>query len=164
MKLLSAALMASLLATSVVAAATVETTRSVPAVLQKNPDKSVVYGRVVDTNTRPVPGALVRLRNLQTKAIELVMTTTSEGEFAFPALPDVPYVVELVDRPGRVLIVGDMAISHVGEFSSTVLVLPPVTPAYPGIFHATAGSIVAAVLGTGIAALESPDPPLSPEK
>ena len=151
-----------LFSTSLVAAVPVETPRVVRATLLANPGKSVVYGTVVDARTNPVAAATVRLRNLQTHTIEQVATTSGTGEFAFPALPDVSYVVELVDRPGHVIVVGDIVAAHAGEFSTSLLVLPA-SVAGADLFHTSAGSIVLAIVGAGMTVLEAPAPPLSPE-
>lgn len=164
--ILKTAVIATMLGASVFAVGPTsgEMPRVVQTLLRQNPDRTVVYGTVLDTSTKPVAAATVRLRNLQSKAIEQVGTTSAAGEFAFPAVPDVPYIVELVDRSGRALVVGDIALAHAGAYTTNVLVLPISGLAYGAGVQATAGSIVSAVLGAGLSVLESPAPPLSPEK
>lgn len=162
--ILKSGLLAFLLSAALVAAGPNETFRSVTATLLANPDKCVIYGTVLDINGVPLPSTRVRLRNLQTRTIEQVSTTNDMGEFVFVALPDIPYIVEVTDRPGRVLAVGDVIPTRAGEVAGGVVVVPPPVQGYAGLFRATAGSVASAVAATGMTLLQSPAPPLSPEK
>ena len=49
----------------------------------------------------PSPQRRSRLRNLQTNQIEQVATANQIGEFSFSAQPEIPYVVEIADEPGK---------------------------------------------------------------
>lgn len=159
--ILKAGLFAFLLSTALVAAGPAETPNNVTATLLVNPDKCVIYGTAIDVNAVPLPGAPVRLRNLQTRTIEQVSTTNLAGEFVFVALPDIPYVVEVADRPGRVLAVGDVLLTGAGEIAGGVVVVPSAIQG-AGLFRATAGSVASALAGMGMTFLPSAAPPLSP--
>lgn len=162
--ILKAGLFAFLLSAALVAAGPAETPHIVTATLLVNPDKCVIYGTAIDVNAAPLPDVPVRLRNLQTRTIEQVSTTNLAGEFVFVAVPDIPYVVEIIDRPGRVLAVGDVMLTGAGEIAGGVVVVPPAAQGYAGLFRATAGSVISAAAGTGMTFLPSSAPPLSPEK
>lgn len=162
--ILKSGLGAFLLSAVLAAAGQIEPPRTVAEMQVANPDKCVIYGTAVDLNAAPLPDVRVRLRNLETRTIEQVSTTNRIGEFVFVALPDVPYVVEIADRPGRVLAVGDVILIRAGEVAGSVIVVPAPIQGSAGLFRSTAGSVASAVAGTGLAWLGSPDPPLSPEK
>ena len=157
------AFLAALLTVTVTAAAPAEPPRSVTTLLSDNPDKSVIYGTALDANASPLVHARVQLRNLQTRKIEQTGTTNAKGEFTFVVLPDMPYVVELVDAPGQIIAVGDVLLPSVGEIAGSVLMVPArIQPA--GLFRSTMGAVVSAVAGAGVVLLPSVAPPLSPEK
>jgi hypothetical protein len=161
--ILKSGLGAFLLSAVLAAAGPAELPRIVADMLVVNADKCVIYGTALDLNAAPLPDARVRLRNLETRTIEQVSTTNRLGEFVFVALPDVSYVVEIADRPGRVLAVGDVILIRAGEVAGSVIVVPPPIQGYAGLFRSTAAAVASAVAGTGLVWL-APDPPLSPEK
>ena len=164
MKLILTSLsLAFVLSSALVAAGPAEMPRAVTATLSGNPGKSVIHGTALDMNAAPLPGAQVRLRNLQTRAIEQLATTSIAGEFVFVVLPDIPYVVELSDGPGRVLAVGDVVFTRAREAAGSVVVLPPLVQGYATMFRSTAGAVASAAAGMGMTVLQSA-PPLSPEK
>jgi hypothetical protein len=126
--------------------------------------QSVIRGTAVDRNERPVPNAAVRLRNLQTNQIEQVSTANSLGEFLFVAQPEMPYVVELADRAGEIVAVGDVITMQAGEVAGAVVVFPSQLPAVAGFFGDTASSVMSAATSTGLTAVQATDAPLvSPE-
>jgi hypothetical protein len=85
------------------------------------------------------------------------------GEFTFAARPEVPYVVEIADAAGRVVAVGDVIIAATGDVAAAVVSIPSRLPAVAGVFSDTAGSVVSAVVSTGVTVIPPP-PPLSPEQ
>jgi hypothetical protein len=129
----------------------------------KTPD-SVIAGTVIDQNALPLPAAHVRLRNLQTKEIEQTTTTNTRGEFVFVVKPELPYVVELVDRSGQIVAVGDVVVTRIGEVAGTLLRAPARIPGISDLFGDTASAIFTAVSGLGITAFDQDQPPVSPEK
>jgi hypothetical protein len=151
------------LGSAVSAAAPAEAPRTAVEILVLNPGKSVIYGTAFDQNAEPLPSASVRLRNLQTRMVEQVSTTNLAGEFVFVALPDIPYVVELADHPGRIIAVGDVIMAPADELASSVLVVPSAGRASTDLFRSTAGALAAAAAGTGMTVVSNA-PPLSPEK
>jgi hypothetical protein len=152
-----------LMGTSAIAAGPAETPGSVLATLSVNPDKCIVYGTALDTNATPLQNARVNLRNLHTRTVEQTSTTNTKGEYVFVALPDTPYVVEVADRPGRIVAVGDVVLSRAGDIVGGIIVVPPMAEA-AGLFRSTLGTVVSAIAGTGLTVLQATAPPLSPEQ
>jgi hypothetical protein len=127
--------------------------------------QAVIAGTVVDQNSLPLADARVRLRNLQTREIEQESTTNTRGEFMFVAKPEIPYVVELVDRSNQILAVGEVIVVRAREVAGTLVSAPARIPGISHLFGNTAGAVVAAVSGLGITAFDSQNqPPVSPEK
>ena len=127
------------------------------------PGKCLIRGTVTTPDLVAVPDAVVRLRNLETSMIEQVSATNRAGEFSFIAGAEIPYVVEIIDRPGRVIALGAVVVARSGEVAGSALVLPTAIPAYSNAFRSTAGAVATALGGTGLTAL-SDAPPLSPER
>lgn len=151
-----------LLALALAAAGPAETPRSVARTLTVAPDKCLIYGTAVDVDATPVPNAPVRLRNLQSRLIEQTSATNSAGEFSFVAQPDIAYVVEIADQPGRVIAVGDVVVPRAGEMAGGTVVIPgPIAAGFNGLFRASAGAVASAVAGAG---MTLKPPPVSPEK
>ena len=125
--------------------------------------QALINGIAVDTNAVPLPNAIVRLRNLAANHIEQVTSANHLGQFTFVAHPEIPYVVEIADRMGRILAVGDIITAQAGDVAGAIVTIPSRLPAVAGVFGETASSVLSAATGTGIAVAE-PDPPLSPEK
>jgi hypothetical protein len=127
--------------------------------------RALIKGTAVDANAKPLPGAAVRLRNLETNQIEHVTTSNTTGEFTFVVIPEVPYVVEIADSAGRILGVGDVIVAQAGDVAAAVVEIPARLPAMAGMFSDTAGSVVSAATGTGITAFQLAVLPfLTPEK
>lgn len=125
--------------------------------------QALIDGTAVDSNSVPLPNATVRLRNLEVNQIEQVATANHTGQFTFVARPEVPYVVEVADRAGRILAVGDIITAQAGEVAGAIIAIPSRVPAIAGLFGETASSVLSAATGTGITVIDPP-PPLSPEK
>ena len=114
-------------------------------------------------NAAPLPNATVRLRNLESRRIEQIATANHAGEFTFVARPEVPYVVEIADKAGRILAVGDIITAQSGDVAAAVVSIPSRLPAIAGVFSDTASTIVSAATGAGVTVVE-PAPRLSPEE
>jgi len=125
--------------------------------------QALISGTAVDNNAVPLPNARVRLRNLAVNEVEQIVTANHLGEYTFLARPDVPYVVEIVDRTGRILAVGDIITVQTGEVAGAIVAIPARLPAVTGVFGSTAFSVVSAAAGAVISVID-PDPPLSPER
>jgi hypothetical protein len=128
------------------------------------PGKCLIRGTAIDSDEVPLPAQSVRLRNLNTSAIEQVSTTDHAGVFSFIATPEIPYIVEIVDQPGRVIAVGEVVIARSGEVAGGFVMVPDAIPAYSNAFKSTAGAVLSALGGTGLTALAPEAPPLSPER
>jgi hypothetical protein len=128
------------------------------------PGKCLIRGTAIDSDEVPLPAQSVRLRNLNTSTIEQVSTTDHAGVFSFIAAPEIPYIVEIVDQPGRVVAVGEVMIARSGEVAGGFVMVPAAIPAYSNAFKSTAGAVLSALGGTGLTALAPEAPPLSPER
>jgi hypothetical protein len=124
---------------------------------------ALINGTATDNNAAPLPNATVRLRNLASNQIEQVTTANQLGQFTFIAQPEIPYVVEIADRVGRILAVGDIITTQAGDVAGAIISIPSRVPAVAGMFGETASSVASASTGAGITVLD-PLPPLSPEK
>ncbi len=152
-----------LVASFVVSLAGADTTGVVVPKDAIGPGKCLIRGTATTPDLVAVPDTPVRLRNLDTSKIEQVSKTNRAGEFSFVARSEVPYVVEIVDQPGRVIAVGPVVLARSGEVAGSALVVPTAVPAYSNAFRSTAGAVATALGGIGLTAL--PDaPPLSPER
>jgi hypothetical protein len=127
------------------------------------PGKCLIRGTATTPDAVPVADKAVRLRNLDTSAIEQVSATNRAGEFSFIASSEVPYVVEIADGPGQVIAVGPVVVARAGEVAGSALVVPAAIPAYTGAFRSTAGAVASALGAMGLTTLPAA-PPLSPER
>jgi len=125
---------------------------------------SMIRGVVVDGEQKPLKFARLRLRNLDANEIEQVANADALGEFSFVAKPGVPYVVEFADETGRVVAVGDVVRSSVGEVASTLVVLPSRVPTLAGLFGGTALTVMTAATGIGLSVVDEALPKVSPTK
>jgi len=123
----------------------------------------LINGKAVDANAVPLPNATVRLRNLAINQVEQVTTANHLGQFSFVARPEIPYVVEIADRVGRILAVGDIITAQAGDVAPAVITIPSRLPAVAGLFGETATSVFSAAAAAGIPVIDSSSP-LSPEK
>jgi hypothetical protein len=126
--------------------------------------RSLINGTAIDSDQTPLPNATVRLRNIEANEIEQVVTANELGEFTFIARPDVPYVVEIADRAGRIVAVGDVIMANAGEVAGAVVTLPSRLPALAGVFGDTASSVLSAATGTGLTVVDPTLPKVSPRK
>lgn len=125
--------------------------------------QALIDGTATDMNAAPLPNASVRLRNLSTGQIEQVAIANQTGQFSLIARPEVPYVVEIADKAGHVLAVGDVITVQAGDVAATVVAVPSRLPALAGMFADSVNAVVSAAMNAGIA-VNDPLPPLSPEK
>ena len=70
---------------------------------------------------------------------------------------------------GRVIGMGDIIVTQVGEVSRAMVALPASLPKVTGVFGETLGAILSSVTGAGATALEPVEPnpttpPASPER
>ncbi len=126
--------------------------------------EALINGTAADTNSVPLPNATVRLRNLADNRIEQVAISDQLGKFSFIARPEIPYVVEVSDRLGHLLAVGDVIIVQAGEVAAAAVMIPSRLPGIAGLFGQTANSVLSVASLAGMAVVDPDDPPLSPEK
>lgn len=170
---LAVALAGVLLSTSIVSAQAirpVSTTKAVrPAVKAGSvragrETHSLINGVAIDSDRHPLKQVRVRLRNLEINEVEQTAISNDRGEFSFSVKPDVPYVVELTDQTGRVVAVGDIVTTNVGEVAASIVSLPSRLPALAGLFGETASSVISAATGTGLTVVDPDLPKVSPRE
>ena len=127
--------------------------------------QSMIRGAAVDADASPLANATVRLRNLVNSEIEKISTVNQVGEFTFAVRPETPYVVELADQVGHIVAVSNVITAHAGAVAAALVSAPLRMSASAGVFGQTTGSVVTAVGGIGLTAVEANlAPAASPEK
>ena len=126
--------------------------------------RSLINGVAVDSDRQPLKHVRVRLRDLDVNQIEQTVTSNERGEFSFAVRADVNYVVELTDQSGKVVAVGDVVRTNVGEVAGAVVALPSRLPALAGMFGDTASSVISAATGTGLTVVDPSLPKVSPRE
>jgi hypothetical protein len=126
--------------------------------------RSLINGIAMDSDRHPLKQVRVRLRNLEINEVEQTALSSERGEFSFAVRPDVPYVVELTDQTGRVVAVGDIVTTNVGEVAASIVSLPSRLPALAGMFGDTASSVISAATGTGLTVVDPDLPKVSPRE
>ena len=117
---------------------------------------TMVIGTAWNAETRPIPNARVRLRNISTGQVAAQATTNQQGEFTFSNVPSGTYVTELVDGRGSVVAIGESFTIAPGQTVITFVRLPPRKGGFLfGVWGAAAAAAVAAAVGLGISAVEA---------
>lgn len=83
-----------------------------------------VVGTVIDIRMMPVPNATLQLRNLDTGAVEEVVESTEDGEYAFDLEEPGAYIVEMVMVDGLIVAVSNAGSLARFETLNTVVQLP----------------------------------------
>jgi Carboxypeptidase regulatory-like domain len=96
-------------------------------------DAGTVTGTVVHHDDTPVPNARLRLRDVTTGQIVQTTEGNDAGRFTFLRVPPGSYVVELVDRRGGVLAVGQMFGLGPLETVTTLIRLAASSSRYSGL-------------------------------
>jgi hypothetical protein len=124
---------------------------------------ALVRGTVWNADNAPVPGGIVRLRNLYTGRVETSGITNERGEFGFERVPSASYLTEAVDEGGKVLAVGQTFRIESAETVAAFIRIPARRSWLAGAFSNTASAVIAAASSAGITAMGSKAPPVSPQ-
>ena len=124
--------------------------------------KSLIEGLVVDPHLKPAPGTSVRLRDLHKNAVENSAKTNQAGRFSFAATPNIPYVVELLDKDLQVVGVSHVVVVQACEVAEADVAIPYVVGS--GIFGNTSSAIISAAAGMGLTVVGPALPKLSPRE
>ena len=124
---------------------------------------ATILGSVWDAQNRPVPNAMVRLRNLTTARIEATARSNQSGQFTFLNVEGGSYVLELVNDDSRVIAVGQTFSVAPGETIATFVRLGSKLPWFGGFFSNAAASAVATAASLGVTAVAATGQPASTE-
>ena len=117
------------------------------------PRATTIQGTAWRADNTPIPGALLRLRNVITGKIEATAVADAAGGFVFRGLPEGTYLVELVNEGGKVLAVGHVFTIGRGETVATFVRLGAKVPWFNGFFGNAALAVAATAATAGVVAL-----------
>ena len=106
-----------------------------------------------NADNTPIPGANLRLRNVETGKVAAVAKTDQAGRFTFENVDGGTYLVELVTDSGRVETVSHVVQVAPGQTVATFVRLGSKTPWSALFFQNTAASVAATAATEGIAAI-----------
>lgn len=124
-------------------------------------DAGTVTGTVWNRNDTPVALPRVRLRDVTSGQIVRVTQGDDRGRFTFLKVPSGSYIVELVDRSGTVLALGQMFTLGPLETVATFLRLGASVPWYAGFFSNAAAAALASAAALGLTAVGNGGQPAS---
>jgi len=111
---------------------------------------STIAGKAVSATNAPVGSAMLRLRDVRSGRIVSTTVTDRAGQFDFKGLDTGSYLVEMMSQSGNIVLASS-SILHVGsgEITTTVLTMPPSSPALGSLLIKSAAP---ALLGVAAAA------------
>jgi hypothetical protein len=116
---------------------------------------TTVVGTAWNADTKPLPNASIRLRNVSTGKVEATATTNQLGEFMFQGVSGGTFMTELVDNGGTVLAAGETFTINPGDTVVTFVRLRPRSGGlFGGLWGNAALAAIAAAAGLGITAAE----------
>jgi hypothetical protein len=124
-------------------------------------DAGMVTGTVWNRNDTPVALPRLRLRDVTTGRVVQVSQGDDLGRFTFVRVPSGSYVVELVDRSGTVLALGQMFTLGSLETVATFIRLGASVPWYSGFFSNAAAVALASAAALGLTAVGNGGQPAS---
>jgi len=124
-------------------------------------DAGTITGTVVNHDNTPVPQARLRLRDVTTGQIVQTTEGNDAGRFTFLKVQPGSYVVELVDRRGSVLALGQMFGLGPLETVTTLIRLAASSSWYSGFFGNAALAALATAAALGVAAVGNGGQPAS---
>lgn len=133
-----------------------------PGVLADGHRGGRVTGTVWDATDRGVGGALIRLRNVVTGAIEALATADDAGQFRFEAVAPGSYIIEVINGKGAIAAVGQSFTVGHDESVATLVRLAPKVPWIAGFFGNAAAAAVAAAASIGVTAITPDGQNISP--
>jgi hypothetical protein len=152
-----------LLVWSVASASLAETRSRMPR------DAGLVQGAAVAADRSALPDRTVRLRDVETGRVAAIKTTDAAGQFSFSGLAAGTYVVELLDRAGKMVgATSPIAVRPGSVLSVTVVESSRRMPAAVVGFSlprlGTAASVIGAAALIGIAAVVATRDHASPSR
>ena len=124
-------------------------------------DAGTVTGTVWNRNDTPVALPRLRLRDVTTGRVVGVTQGDDLGRFTFVRVSSGSYIVELVDRSGSVLALGQMFTLGPLETVATFLRLGASVPWYAGFFSNAAAVALASAAALGLTAVGNGGQPAS---
>ena len=124
-------------------------------------DGGTVTGTVWDRRDVPVPKPRLRLRDVRSGQIVRTSEGDELGRFSFSQVPPGSYLVELVDRTGNVIALGQMFSLSPLETVATFLRLGAAVPWYRGFFSNAAAVALASAAALALVAVGNGGQPAS---
>lgn len=127
---------------------------------------ATVFGFVWDANNNPIAFANVRVRNVTSGRLEANAVASESGEFSFDTLEGGTYVIEYVDRHGKVLAVSHVFSASPGETVATFIRLGSRVPWFAALLGSganAAATAIASAASVGVTALVPASRAVSPE-
>lgn len=121
-----------------------------------------IQGAARQSNNAPLPGAVLRLRNVITGKLQERTIADDAGNFLFTNVAAGTYVIELVTRRGKLLVVGQPFTVTPGQTVATAVRLGPKIPWFNGFFNSAASAVASSAASTGVTAIAPEEiPPVS---
>lgn len=125
------------------------------------PAVGAVAGSVLDALDKGVPEAALRLRNVASGRIQATGRSNGAGQFTFEKVAGGSYIVEVVDRSGGIVAVGQTFTVVPGETAITLVRLAGRTRWFAGFFANAAAAAVASASAIGVTAVAPTGQPVS---
>lgn len=124
-----------------------------PAGASFGPRTTTIRASAWNSDSSPIKGANLRLRNVVTGKIEAVAKANDAGQFTFENVEGGSYVVELVTESGRVIAIGHVFTIAPGETVATFVRVGPKIPWATALFNNTAANVASTAATEGITAI-----------
>jgi hypothetical protein len=124
-------------------------------------DAGTVIGTVWNRDETPMAHARLRLRDVTSGQVVRTTEADEVGRFTFVKVAPGSYIVELVDRNGNVLALGQMFSVGPVETVATLIRLGAQAPWYAGFFSNAAAAALASAAALGLTALGNGGQPAS---
>ena len=128
---------------------------------------TIIQGKALDSANEPMPGALLRLRDVRVGRVIETRLTDESGLFAFKVADPGVYIVELLGRDRTPLAASQILTVNAGDTVSAIVKLPSRATPFAGLLSSSiapaAAMVMTQAVATGIVAVV-PTAPVSPNR